>query len=202
VSSASSVPEAAVAGTGGSSWNVDIPLLGDDMLVSVIKQILPVGVSQAKIFTAEDKAKLDATFLVPHRWDSHYAKKFGTIESFLASHPNIFGFTSQGAVYRMDSCGVDPSHAEAHGMDGTAAATTTRDQTQATLHHQHQHQHQQPRHGDSMYVAVTPMPTPPGSNATTPTTAKHNKHHANQEKGKRNRTRAKNKDRQQRKQAA
>ena len=92
--------------------NAGIPLLDEDMLVSVIKQILPSGPEHARVLTAEDKAKLDATFLLPHRWEAHYAPKYGSLESFLRSHPKLFGFTTQGAAFRLDR-GEGAAHAAA-----------------------------------------------------------------------------------------
>ena len=109
--------------------NAGIPLLDEDMLVSVIKQILPSGPEHARVLTAEDKAKLDATFLLPHRWEAHYAPKYGSLESFLRSHPKLFGFTTQGAAFRLDR-GEGAAHAAAAEAakgreerdDGAAAA--------------------------------------------------------------------------------
>ena len=59
------------------SWNAKLPLLDEDVLISLIKQF--------DSLTVEDRAKFDK-FLLPHSWSTHYQPIYGPLEDFFAKH--------------------------------------------------------------------------------------------------------------------
>jgi hypothetical protein len=87
------VPTSAVPGESSP------PVLDEQELVDVFIRGAPLSAGEA-VSPDALLARVEASFLRPHSWGTHYAGRFGTLAEFVEARPESFAITHEGRVHR------------------------------------------------------------------------------------------------------